>query len=194
MAALIACGVVARALRPFGLVCADAHLPAILRIGNSGGYPGAEALELRIRTSSIRRIAVVGAVKACQRDPESHGMGVLERNPADDTTGALPCGDTTQRPCRCGTWTPTHLRRGPRNDRSTDSRSCTQVVEKPFAWQELADALVAGVHQHGVKQKGQEIEGGSMQSWSKGEAHRRRKSCCTLPESYTQIAMSCLVN
>jgi hypothetical protein len=39
---------------------------------------------------------------------------------------------------------------------------CTQVVEKPFAWQELADALVAGVHQHGVKHKGQEMAGGQQ--------------------------------
>ena len=39
---------------------------------------------------------------------------------------------------------------------------CAEVVEKPFAWQELADALVAGVQQveQGVKQEGQEIEGG----------------------------------
>ena len=39
---------------------------------------------------------------------------------------------------------------------------CAQVVEKPFARQELADAPVVGVEQfqEGVEQEGQEIEGG----------------------------------
>jgi hypothetical protein len=38
---------------------------------------------------------------------------------------------------------------------------CAQVVKKPFARQELAQAPVAGVHQvqHSVKQEGQKIEG-----------------------------------
>ena len=42
----------------------------------------------------------------------------------------------------------------------------TQVVEEPFARQELADASVARVHQvqQGVKQEGQEIEGGQQVS------------------------------
>ena len=48
----------------------------------NGGCPGVEALEVRVRTSSIWRIAVVGAVKACHRDPEAHGMG---------GTGTEPC-------------------------------------------------------------------------------------------------------
>ena len=36
------------------------------------------------------------------------GASVLEWNPAGYTTGALPCGETTQHPCRCGTSLPSH--------------------------------------------------------------------------------------
>jgi len=38
------------------------------------------------------------------------------------------------------------------------------------------------------------IEGRWTQSCSKGEAHRRRKSCCPFPASYTETTTSCLLH